>query len=178
MSPEIDVTYPAQYETNVILKDGSAILFRPIKKTDAEDWLDFYRRLSKKTVYLRFQYNPPDMDIEDALRFCTVDYVNSFAFVAEAIVAQRKRIVAVGRYSRLPGGDTAEIAFIIEDKYQVKGISTKLIEWLATVGRNNEISTFEAFVLPENKSMLEVFQDYGFHMKRTLKKAFIILHFP
>jgi len=178
MSTTTDSTYPAQYETSVILKDGSAILFRPIRITDTENWLNFYHRLSKRTIYMRLQYNPPDMGIEDAIRFCTVDYINSFAFVAEAIEEQQNRIVAVGRYSRLPEQKTAEIAFVIEDKYQDKGITTKLIEWLATVARNNDIDTFEAYVLAENKNMMSVFQDYGFHMKKKLENNVYHITFP
>jgi len=74
------------------------------------------------------------MGMDDALRFCTVDYENQFAFVAEAIEGHQKHIVAIGRYSRLPATpNIAEIAFIILDSYQEKGIGTKFIEWLATV---------------------------------------------
>ncbi len=166
------------YESKVILKDGSAILFRPIAKDDVMNWLKFYDGLSERTRFLRLHYLPKQMGVEDALRFCTVDYVNSFAFVAEAIENGQKRIVAEGRYSRLPSETTAEIAFVIEDAYQEKGIGTKLIEWLATVGRKNAIDTFEAFVLPENTMMMSVFQDYGFHMKRENMGDEIHISFP
>jgi acetate---CoA ligase (ADP-forming) len=178
MSSEKESSYPAQYETNVVLKDGSVILIRPVKKEDAQAWLDFYNRLSQRTVYLRLQYIPTEMSLEDALRFCTVDYVNSFAFVAEAIEEQQKRIVAIGRYSRLPNEKNAEIAFTIEDRYQENGIGTGLMECLANVATNNEIDTFEAFVLPENKTMLTVFQDYGFHIKKVVENNILHITFP
>ena len=88
--------YPTEYNVKVILKDGSTILFRPIKKDDAPEWLNFWHRLSSRSKYLRLHRSPPNMSMEDALRFCTVDYVNSFAFVAEAIEEHQKHIVAVG----------------------------------------------------------------------------------
>ena len=75
--------YPAQYETEVILKDGSRIFIRPIKRDDIENWLAFISRLSSHTKYLRFHYIPKQFTVEDAKRFCTVDYSNTFAFVAE-----------------------------------------------------------------------------------------------
>ena len=172
-------TYPPEYNVRVVLKDGSVILFRPIKKDDAPEWLNFWHRLSSRSKYLRLHRSPPDMSMEDALRFCTVDYVNTFAFVAEAIEGHQKHIVAVGRYSRLPATPkTAEIAFVIIDAYQEKGIGTKFIEWLATVARKNDIDTFEAFVLPENKEMLSVFQGYGFHMKQILENNVYHISFP
>ena len=77
--------YPTEYNVRVVLKDGSVILFRPIKKSDAPEWLNFYHRLSSRSKYLRLHRSPPDMSMEDAVRFCTVDYINQFAFVAEAI---------------------------------------------------------------------------------------------
>ncbi|HVN95914.1 MAG TPA: GNAT family N-acetyltransferase, partial [Syntrophorhabdaceae bacterium] len=166
MSSSTTIKYPSQYESQVILKDGSAILFRPIKKEDAENWLLFFDRLSDRAKYLRLHGPARRMGSEDALRFCTVDYVDSFAFVAEAIEEGERKIVAVGRYSRTPSETTAEVSFIIDDVYQEKGIGTKLIEWLAIVARKNGIDTFEAFVLPENTIMMSVFKGYGFHMKK------------
>ena len=172
-------TYPTEYNVRVVLKDGSVILFRPIKKDDAAEWLNFYHRLSSRSKYLRFQRSAPNMSMEDALRFCTVDYVNQFAFVAEAIEEHQKHIVAIGRYARLPAiPKTAEIAFVMLDSYQEKGIGTKFIEWLATVARKNEIDTFEAYVLPENMEMMSVFQGYGFHMKQILENNVYHITFP
>jgi acetate---CoA ligase (ADP-forming) len=178
MASNTDTTRLAEYESKVILKDGSAILFRPIVKEDAQNWLRFYDGLSERSIFMRLHYKPREMRIEDALRFCTVDYANTFAFVAEAIGDGQKNIVAVGRYSRLPSETTAEVAFIIEDEYHEKGIGTKLIEWLAIVARNNGIDTFEAFVLPDNDMMMSVFQGYGFHMKREYLGDEIRITFP
>ena len=93
-------TYPSQYETEVLLKDGSRILLRPIRQDDAERWLAFFQRQSQHTKYLRFQRDPGEMGPEDALRFCTVDYRNTFALVGEVQGEQRKEIIAIGRYYR------------------------------------------------------------------------------
>ena len=178
MTTEIN-KYPTEYNVRVVLKDGSVISFRPIKKDDAPEWLNFWHRLSSRSQYLRLHRSPPEMGMEGALRFCTIDYVNTFAFVAEAIEAHQKHIVAIGRYSRLPATPkTAEIAFVIVDAYQEKGIGTKFIEWLATVARKNDIDTFEAYVLPENTEMMSVFQGYGFHMKQILENNVYHISFP
>ncbi|MBN1626213.1 MAG: GNAT family N-acetyltransferase [Deltaproteobacteria bacterium] len=167
-----------EHEFRVILKDGSTSIFRPITTDDVDAWLEFYHNLSDRTKFLRLHHMPKQMAREDALRYCTVDYKNSFAFVAEAIEEGRKRIVAVGRYNRLPEGTTAEVAFVIEDKYQEKGIGTKFIEWLAIVARENDIDTFEAYVMQENTMMLSVFQGYGFHMKREIRDNIVHITFP
>jgi len=178
MPSEINTAYPLQYETEVLLKDGSRILLRPIRREDTERWLAFVRRLSRRTKYLRFHYVPKEMGPEDAIRFCTVDYTNTFAFVAEVLKEQRKNIVAIGRYYRLPNKHSAEVAFVIEDVYQGKGIGTKLMEWLANVARDNGITSFEADVLAENEQMITVFRDYGFHVTSDLKWGVYHVTFP
>ncbi len=98
MAGDIESVYPSQYETEVLLKGVSSILLRPIKKEDTENWLAFVHGLSRHTLYLRFHHVPKEMGQEDAIRFCTVDYVNTFTFVAEVIKEQHKDIVAIGRY--------------------------------------------------------------------------------
>ncbi len=171
-------TYPAQYETEVLLRDGSRILLRPIRRDDTERWLAFFRRLSQQTKYLRFQRDPGEMGPEDALRFCTVDYKNTFALVGEVQKEQRKEIVAIGRYYRLPDKRSARVAFAIEDAYHGKGIGTRLIEWLANVARDNGIAFFEGDVLAENERMLSVLRDYGFHIDSELRGGVYHLTIP
>lgn len=130
-----------------------------------------------RTKYLRF-HSLPTLTLEDAIRFCTVDYTNTFAFVAEVLREQRQSIVAIGRYYRLPNKQSAEAAFVIEDAYQGRGIGTRLMEWLANVARDNGITTFEADVLAENKEMMTVLRDYGFHITSELKADVYHVTFP
>jgi len=169
MADEVNPTYPSQYETEALLKDGSRILLRPIKREDAGRWLSLFRRLSQETKLLRFQRDPGEMGPEDALRFCTVDYKNTFALVAEVQKGKGKEIIAVGRYYRLPKKHVARIAFGIEDAYHGMGIGTRLIEWLAKIARVNGIKYFEGDVLAENERMMNVLHDYGFHIESELK---------
>jgi len=177
MATEAIRQYPSQYETEVILRDGSSILLRPIKEDDTRQWLDFIAGLSTHSKYLRF-HHVPKMSVEDAARYCTVDYTNTVAVVAEVIKGKSKEIVAIGRYYRLPDGHSAEVAFVIADEYQGKGLGTKLMEWLANVARANNITVFEAMVLRDNKDMMIVFRDYGFHVTSQLQEDVYNVSFP
>ncbi|HEY51409.1 MAG TPA: GNAT family N-acetyltransferase [Dehalococcoidia bacterium] len=161
--------YPSQYENEVLLKDGSRILLRPIRQDDTERWLAFFQRQSQQTKYFRFQRDPGKMGPEDAQRFCTVDYKNTFALVGEVQREQRREIIAIGRYYRLPNKRSARVAFAIEDAYHGKGIGTRLIEWLANAARDNGIAFFEGDVLAENERMMSVLKDYGFHIDSELR---------
>ncbi|MDO8635346.1 MAG: GNAT family N-acetyltransferase [Dehalococcoidia bacterium] len=178
MPHEINSLYPSKYETEAVLRDGSSIRLRPIMKDDTEQWLAFLSRLSTHTKYLRFHHVLKQMVLEDAVRFCMVDYTNTFALVAEVMKEQRKEIVAIGRYYRLPNKRSAEVAFAIEDAYQGKGIGTKLMESLANIARDNGITTFEADVLAGNEDMMNVFRDYGFHVTSELESGVYHVIFP
>jgi acetyl coenzyme A synthetase (ADP forming)-like protein len=177
MAEAREAAYPTQYETEVLLKDGSRILLRPIRKDDVERWLEFISRLSHRTKYLRF-HSVPKLGREDAIRFCSVDYDNAFAFVAEVLRDRRRDIIAIGRYYRIPYKPLAEVALVIEDAYQGKGIGTKLMEWLANVARDNGITMFEASVLAENREMMNVFKDYGFHVTSKREEGEYRVTFP
>jgi acetyl coenzyme A synthetase (ADP forming)-like protein len=173
-----ETTYPAQYETEVLLKDGSSILLRPIRVEDAGSWVEFVGRLSAQTKYLRFHNVPKEMGWEDAVRFCTVDYRDTFAFVAEVLRGTKPDIVAIGRYYRLPNRHSAEVALAIEDSYQGRGLGTSILEQLAEVARESGIDIFEAEVLAENEQMMNVFKDYGFHVTSELQTGVYRVTFP
>lgn len=170
--------YPSQYETTVVLKDGASVLLRPIRRDDTQAWRAFLSRLSTHTKYLRFHHVPKEMGQEDAVRFCTVDYKDTFAFVAEVQREQCKEIVALARYYQLPGKRSAEVAFAVEDTYQSKGAGTKLLEALVKVARDNNITAFEADVLAENEQMMDVFRDYGFQITSEIKDGVYHVTFP
>ncbi len=116
--------------------------------------------------------------MEFAVRFCTVDYENTFVLVAEVLREPNRDIVALGRYYRLPSSRSAQIYLFIEDGYQNKGIGTILLERLAETARTKRITRFEADVLAENDRMITLFQHYGFHIESELKAGGYHIMFP
>ena len=169
---------PRKYETEIVLRDGSRAILRPIRTDDVEQWLAFVSRLSIHSKYFRFHNVPREMGTDDAIRYCTVDYHNTFALVAEVTREQRREIVAIGRYYRLPGKPSAEVALAVDDIYHGQGIGTKLLEWLAVVAFDNGITSFEAEVLAENEEMMTVFRECGFHVTSELKFGVYHVTFP
>ncbi|MFA5399611.1 MAG: GNAT family N-acetyltransferase [Dehalococcoidia bacterium] len=155
-----------KYSTSVALKDGSSLHLRPILMSDEERLLALFSRMSKQTIYLRFHHVLTHMSREEARRFCTVDYEDTFALVGTLGEGSEERIIAVGRYARQPGANRAQIAFEVEDKYQGLGIGTHLLDQLAYIARDKGITTFEAEVLAENKDMMNVLINSGFTMQR------------
>src|SRR5256714_6816290 len=107
--------YPARYESDTWLRDGSTLRLRPIREDDVDALMEFHKRLSRRSVYFRFFSPLPELSRERATQLCTVDYNNSFALVGE----HAGRLVAVARYYRDEEvQDRAEVAFLTEDALQ------------------------------------------------------------
>ncbi|MGD1119536.1 MAG: GNAT family N-acetyltransferase [Dehalococcoidales bacterium] len=178
MTTETTHTDLSLYRREEILRDGYRVLLRPIERSDVPLWLAFISRLSNNTLYYRFHYIPKQMTEEDAIRYCTVDYNNSYAYVAEIGKGDERKIIAISRYYRLPNKRSAEVAFATEDAYQSIGLGTKMIEALVSVAREHEIEVFEADVLGENQQMMIAFRDYGFHVSSELQDGVYHVTFP
>ncbi len=169
MAASVAIDALEKYRTAVLLRDGSTLHLRPIMPEDQDKLLALFYRLSRHTVYLRFHHVLTRMSKEQAGRFSTVDYDNTFALVATVGEGEEEKIIAVGRYYRLPRRDTAELAIVVEDTYQGKGIGTHMLEQLSGIARDNGIRAFEAEVLAENEQMLKVLHDSGFQVIQELE---------
>ncbi|GIF36080.1 GNAT family N-acetyltransferase [Actinoplanes xinjiangensis] len=137
--------------------------------------MDFHSRMSDRTRYLRYFSPYPRIPERDLQRFVNVDHRDREAFVTLA----DGRITAVGRYERLgPDSPEAEVAFVVEDALQGRGIGSVLLEHLADAARENGITRFVAEVLPENNGMLRVFGDTGYQVQRRYADGVVHLSFP
>jgi acetate---CoA ligase (ADP-forming) len=168
----------SQYRREELLRDGSRVLLRPIEKSDVPLWLAFIASLSTRARYLRFHNIPKEMTEEDAVHYCTVDYNNSFAYVAEEGKGEERRFIAIARYYRLPNKRSAEVAFAIEDSHQNVGLGTRLIQALVNVAREKGIAVFESWVLGEHSQMMDAFRGYGFHTSSILEGGVYHVTFP
>ncbi|HET6795315.1 MAG TPA: GNAT family N-acetyltransferase [Acidimicrobiales bacterium] len=166
--------YPARWEADAVLSDGGTVHIRPIRPGDRQGIVDLHDRLSDETIYLRFF--SPIPRLSDALldRFTQVDYVDRLALVAEL----GDRLVAVARYDRIAGRDEAEVAFVVEDAHQGRGLGTLMLEHLAAAAKHAGIRRFVADTLPNNQRMLHVFLDAGFGAERRFSEGVVRVVFP
>ena len=119
----------------IALKDGSMLCLRAIRADDEDKLLSFFYRLSSRSIYLRFHHVLTNLSKEEAHQYTALDYENTFAVVAVQGEGPEEKIIGVGRYWRLSSPDKAEIAFVIEDPHQRKGIGTHLLEMLAIAAK-------------------------------------------
>lgn len=157
--------YPAQYESDVVVKDGSTLYLRPMKTADEGAVLDFFRRLTPESLHYRF-FTTPRLDLSTASYLTDIDYENRFALVGET----GGHVVAAAHYYRNEDApDRAEVAFAIADVLQGRGIGTRMLEQLAVAARGNGIAWFDAYVLCGNSRMLDVFVNSGYEVQQRLE---------
>ncbi len=148
---------PGWCSTDSVLADGGTVHIRPITPEDGAALLAFHDRLSDETIRLRFFSLRRYLRPEEVEHFTHVDHDQRMALVA----VLHKQIIAVARYEGL-GARVAEVAFVVEDAHQGRGLGTLLLEYLAAFARTRGIHRFVADTLTVNKRMRNVFRDAGF----------------
>ncbi|EMF53239.1 MULTISPECIES: bifunctional GNAT family N-acetyltransferase/acetate--CoA ligase family protein [Streptomyces] len=173
--------YPAHWEADVVLRDGGTARIRPITVDDAERLVSFYEQVSDESKYYRFFAPYPRLSAKDVHRFTHHDFVDRVGLAAtvggEFIATVRyDRIGADGMAASAPA-DEAEVAFLVQDAHQGRGVASALLEHIAAVARERGIRRFAAEVLPANSKMIKVFTDAGYQQKRSFEDGVVRLEF-
>ncbi|KAA1416848.1 GNAT family N-acetyltransferase [Nocardioides humilatus] len=164
---------PAHWESDVILRDGRTAHIRPIRADDEQLMVEFYSRVSDQSKYYRFFSPMPTLSERDVRRFTHVDHHQRVALV----MLLQGRMIAVGRYD-VVAPQEAEVAFLVEDQHQGRGIAQLLLEHLAQAGRERGVERFLAEVLPDNSRMIQTFRDAGYRVASGYADGVITLEFP
>jgi acetyl coenzyme A synthetase (ADP forming)-like protein len=164
--------YPTEAETDVALRDGSTVHVRPARREDRDAIRVFLGAVSKDAIWFRF-FSMANLDLA-ADWAANVDYRDRFGLVVETGPA--RQVIAHATYVR--DGDRAEVAFLVSDAWQGRGIATILLAHLAERAASQGISTFVAEVLPSNHKMTTVFRDSGFAAEVRRTPDVIQVEFP
>jgi acyl-CoA synthetase (NDP forming)/GNAT superfamily N-acetyltransferase len=163
-----------RWAADVVLADGGVVHVRQIQRDDADRIVAMHGRLSPESV--RYRYFAPKQtlspsEVESAV---SVDHNQRETLVA----VLGDDIIAVGSYDRMPGTDAAEVAFVVDDAHQGRGLASVLLEHLAAIAAERGIRRFEADVLAENYRMVRIFLDSGYQATRSIEEGVIHLVFP
>jgi acetyltransferase len=154
-------SYPTKYIDKVTLKDGTTLTIRPIRPEDEPAVVKFHSTLSDESVYRRFF---TQMKLESRVRHerltrvCFIDYDRQMGLVAETAT----EIAGIGRLAKSPLKNEAEVAAIISDSYQRRGIGRELVARLVRFGRDEKLDKLTASVLTENPAMRILLEGQGF----------------
>ncbi len=160
-----------EMKTSMLLDDGTLITFRPIHPTDEQSMRDLLYDLSQETLYYRFMSKSSRFGHTQIQNFVYIDHRKDVAIVGTLPAAHGEEMIAVGRYYLDERTNRAEVAFIVRDEWQNRGIGLALFRHLITIAKRSGISGFTAEVLRENKRMQSIFNKSGFKVQSHLEEG-------
>jgi acyl-CoA hydrolase/RimJ/RimL family protein N-acetyltransferase len=159
------VTYPDELERHDTLRDGTEIFFRPVKPTDEAALSEMLYSLSETSIRTRYMAQTMTFPHKDVQRLTNIDYIHNLAIVGTVPGVSGEEFVAIAQYFLDPKTGSAEVAFLVQDEWQKKGMGTFLLNYLAQVAKKRGVKRFYAKVLPTNKAMLAVFHNSGYEVR-------------
>ena len=159
------VRYPEELERHQTLKDDTEIFFRPVRPTDEEALSEMLYSLSTLSVHTRFFAHTMTFPHKDVQKLTNIDYDQELAIVGVVPGPAGEEIVAIAQYFLDPKNMAAEIAFIVQDEWQQKGMGSFLLDYLTQIARQRGVRRFYAKVLPANRAMLAIFQNSGYTLR-------------
>ncbi len=158
--------YPIELETYKTTRTGLNLLLRPVKLSDEPLLKDFFYSLSNDSLYRRFISTRVDMHHDRLQPFVVIDYTKEMVILAVLEQEEKELIVGMAQYLIDENAHTAEVAFVVRDDYQGKGIGAVLLSYVTYLARKSGLLGFTAAVLAENRQMLQLFEKMGFNIEK------------
>jgi len=137
----------------------------------------FHEKLSDRSVYLRY-FGTLSLKTriahERLVRICFGDYDRELALIAEVEGAGGREIIGVGRMNRIPGTDEADVAILVADAYQNRGLGAELLRRVIHVAKQEGVQAVSADMMPDNISMRAICKHLGFEVE--MQDSFSALH--
>jgi acetyltransferase len=169
--------YPIQHVKPWTMKNGENVTIRPIRPEDEPLLIKLHQALSERTVYLRY-FQPLKLSQRTAherlTRICFIDYDREMALTVERKMKDgTPEIIGIGRLSKLRGTNEAELAVLVDDRYQHLGMGTELYRRLVAVAREEKLERVVSTILAENRDMRTIAQKLGFRLESSLEDGTI-----
>jgi len=163
------VITPTRKQKVICLDDGVQITLRPIRPTDEQGIKNLVYALSQETLYYRYMTANKQFGTRQILDFVYVDHRKNVTLVATTPEAHGEDIIGVGRYFLDESSNRAEVAFVVRDDWQGRGIGLMLFRRLVVIARQSGIAGFTAEVLRDNRKMQSIFNKSGFKVTQHLE---------
>jgi acyl-CoA hydrolase/GNAT superfamily N-acetyltransferase len=166
-----DLIFIERYKTTFALADGTTVYFRPLMPSDEEEYRKFFYSLQEQTIYLRFFRRLKLFSHEVVQKhWSEMDYRKNISIVGYLRQGEYRQFVAVGSYGESLG-DLAEVACVVAERLQRRGIGDFLLGFLESIARENAYVGFTATVLQENDGMTQLFKSRYPHARATRNGA-------
>ncbi|RLF92698.1 acetyl-CoA hydrolase [Thermococci archaeon] len=163
--------YPAHLETFRTTETGIELVLRPVRISDEPLLKEFFYSLSDQTIYKRFMSMRTDMPHERLQEFVVIDYSREMVILAVKQEGPKEVVLGIGQYGIDEQNHTAEVAFVVRDDYQNKGIGKVLLSYLTQLAKKQGLLGFTAEVFANNQPMLHLFYEMGFEIEKRHAEA-------
>jgi len=152
------------------MKDGTDVSLRPIHPDDEPLMAQFHQTLSGRSVYMRYFCSlslESRMAHERLVRICHVDGEREVALVVdyENKRTGQQQILGVGRLIKLDAQNEAEVAILVSDQYQKRGLGTELLRRLIQIARDQKLHRVSGELLRDNLAMQTIVKKLGFRFR-------------
>jgi acetyltransferase len=174
--------YPTRYVSPWTMKDGTQVTIRPIRPEDEPGMVHFHETLSERSVYYRYFHlmNLEQRTTHERLtRICFIDYDREMALVAERRNPHtgESEILGVGRLTKLHWENEAEVAVLVSDRWQGRGLGKELLARLLIVGADEKLHRLTADILPDNRDVMRICEKLGFSLQHSLEDEVVKAEF-
>ena len=170
--------YPMQIATEHIFKGDLKVRFRAIKPSDEEAMRRLFYRFSSTAVYRRFLFRISTMPHDKIQAYVNVDYSRVMSVVALTGEPGQEAIIAEARYVKDDRSAYGDLAFIVDDQFQGRGIATYLYKMLIRLAKERGLKGFTAEVLHDNKEMMKIFENGDVPIDARLENGLYTLTVP
>ncbi|HOP62370.1 MAG TPA: GNAT family N-acetyltransferase [Spirochaetota bacterium] len=169
--------YPGDLECVKHLEDNSEIHIRPVRASDERMMRSFFYRCSDDSRYSRFFSSIAVMPGSAMRRYINVDYESIMSIIALIKTGHTERIIAEARYAHYPESDIYDMAFLVEEEFQGRGIGTLMARYLTGIAKNRGIYNFNASVLAGNRRIFSIIKKLNIRFNAYNEGEAIELHF-
>ena len=166
--------YPESLAIHRTTRSSQEILLRPVKISDEPLIKDFFYSLSDESLYTRFISTRRNVPHEMRQDRVVIDYTRDMvilAVVEDETEPEKETVVGVGQYSLNRDMHTAEVALVVRDDYQGKGVGTELLHRLTYLAKRQGLLGFSAEVLSTNRPMRSLFEKMGFDIEKRREEG-------
>jgi acetyltransferase len=167
--------YPDEYVSDRQLKDGTAVVLRPIKPEDEPMWHELLGSCSTQSIWFRFSYLFKQTTHEMASRYCFIDYDRELGIVAEVEEEGQRKLIGVGRLVADVNHEAAEYAVIVVDRWHGHGLGGLLTDYCLEVARKWGVKRVVAETSKDNARMLATFRNRGFELDDSKEEDVVLV---
>lgn len=176
--PESSFLYPDYIFERHTFKENLEVRFRAIRPSDEEQMRRLFYRFSDQDIYARYFANVQSMPHGKMQEYVNVNWNDTMSVIGLTGPLGQGRIIAEGRFIKMPTEPHAELAFVVDEEFQNRGISSYLLKLITRIAKKKGVSTFTFEVLFSNNAMMRVFKKNFKRVEATLEEGIYNVSIP